>query len=423
MKRLVRWTTLVLVAGMLILGGSYILRALRTLDEPLALNAPLRFVVPAGVSFAHVANQLAAQGVVRNARAWTLYARYEHLAQAVKAGEYEIQPGTTPRDLLAKMVSGQVLLHAFTIIDGWRVSDVLDALKRSPDIAATLPAGAPAVVAAALMERLGLPGLDPEGEFLPETYKFIGGTPEVEILRQAHVALQRELDAAWSGRDTSVPLHDPKELLIMASIIQKESGLPQELPKIAGLYLHRLAIGMRLQADPTVIYGLGEHYDGDIRSVDLRTDGALQYLYSRNGPAARRRSALPVRCRAMHATAHPEKTDAHLFRRLDARRRQHVSSPRRSNSTMPRWPRWLRTSEESGAGRLAVSAGRFITFEGIEGVGKSTQVARLAALRNERNVPHVVTREPGRHAAGGVDPRPGAPDPRRVRCRRVQSCC
>ena len=299
-----------LLAGVLVLGGSLFLRAVRTLDEPLALRAPLRFVVPAGVSFAHVANQLAIQGVVRDARAWTLYARYEHLAQAVKAGEYEIQPGTTPRELLAKMVSGQVLLHAFTIIDGWRVADMLEALKRAPDIATTLPAGSPAVVAAALMDKLGLPGVDPEGQFLPETYTFIGGTPDIEVLRQAHAALQRELESTWSGRDTSVPLHDAKELLVMASIIQKESGLPQELPKIAGLYLHRLAIGMRLQADPTVIYGLGERYDGDIRTVDLRTDTPYN-TYTRSGlpPGP---ISLPGAA-VLHATAHPEKTDALYF--------------------------------------------------------------------------------------------------------------
>jgi UPF0755 protein len=149
-----------------------------------------------------------------------------------------------------------------------------------------------------------------EGQFLPETYRFIGGTPDVELLRQAHTALVHELDAAWANRDPDVPLHSSYELLIMASIVEKESGLPQELPKIAGLYLHRLQIGMRLQADPTVIYGLGQRYDGNIHTVDLQTDGPYN-TYTRVGlpptPIALAGAAV------IRATARPEKTDALYF--------------------------------------------------------------------------------------------------------------
>jgi UPF0755 protein len=283
----------------------------RSLDAPLRLTAPLRFKVPAGASFARVAGELAAQHVISNPRAWTLYARLKGLAAAVKAGEYEIQPGTTPRELLTKMVNGQVLLHSFTIVDGWRVQDLLEALRRNADIAATLPEPANfAAQAAALMAKLGSPGTDAEGQFLPETYRFIAGTPDVELLRQAHSALVHELDAAWASRDPDLPLHSSNELLIMASIIEKESGLPQELPKIAGLYLHRLSIGMRLQADPTVIYGLGQRYDGNIHTVDLQTDGPYN-TYTRVGlpptPIALAGAA------AIRATARPEKTDAIYF--------------------------------------------------------------------------------------------------------------
>ena len=160
------------------------------------------------------------------------------------------------------------------------------------------------------MAKLGSPGIDAEGQFLPETYRFIGGTPDIELLRQAHTALLHELDAAWANRDPDVPLHSAYELLIMASIVEKESGLPQELPKIAGLYLHRLEIGMRLQADPTVIYGLGERYDGNIHTVDLQTDGPYN-TYTRVGlpptPIALAGAA------AIRATARPEKTDALYF--------------------------------------------------------------------------------------------------------------
>jgi UPF0755 protein len=286
-------------------GAAVVWIGVRSLDEPLRLAAPLRFKVNPGASFGRVAAELAGQKVIAHPRAWVVFARLHGLASAVKAGEYEIQPGTTPRELLTKMVSGQVLLHSFTIVDGWRVQDVLVALRRNPDIISTLTDKAPN-----LMEKLGLLGLDPEGQFLPETYRFIAGTTDVELLRQAHAALTRELDAAWMDRDPDLPLRDSHELLIMASIVEKESGLPQELRLIAGLYLHRLAIGMRLQADPTVIYGLGDRYDGDIRTVDLRTDAPYN-TYTRVGlpptPIALAGAA------AIRAAAHPEKTDAIYF--------------------------------------------------------------------------------------------------------------
>jgi len=284
---------------------------IRSLDAPLRITAPVRFKVASGASFAHVAGELAAQGIVAEPKAWILYARLRGLAPAVKAGEYEIQPGTTPRALLTKMVNGQVLLHSFTIVDGWRMQDLLEALRRNPDIVSTLPAQASFPAQAVdIMAKLGSSGTDAEGQFLPETYRFIGGTTDVELLRQAHAALSHELDAAWMDRDPDLPLHTPNELLIMASIVEKESGLPQELGKIAGLYLHRLGIGMRLQADPTVIYGLGQNYDGDIHTVDLRTDGPYN-TYTRTGlpPTP---IALPSAA-VIRATARPEKTDAIYF--------------------------------------------------------------------------------------------------------------
>jgi UPF0755 protein len=284
---------------------------LRSLDTRVQLTAPLRFKVPPGASFAHVATELATQGVVSQPKAWILYARLKGLASAVKAGEYEILPGTTPRELLTKMVNGQVLLHSFTIVDGWRVQDLLEALRRNADIVSTWPEETTwSVQAANIMTKLGASGADAEGQFLPETYRFIGGTTDIELLRQAHTALVRELDAAWMDRDPNLPLHNSHELLIMASIVEKESGLPQEIAKVAGLYLHRFSIGMRLQADPTVIYGLGENYDGDIHTVDLRTDGPYN-TYTRAGlpptPIALAGAA------AIRATARPEKTDAIYF--------------------------------------------------------------------------------------------------------------
>jgi UPF0755 protein len=295
----------VLVLGMAAAGVVLVERARRSLDEPLNVHTPLRFKVAPGSRFARVAAELSAQGVVEQPRTWVIYARWKGLASAIKAGEYEIDPGTTPRGLLDKLVSGQVVLHSFTIVDGWRAQEMLAALRHDPEIAVTLPDPPKD-----LMGKLGAAGLGAEGQFLPETYRFPEGTTDLEILRQAHGALVRELESAWAGRDPTLPLKSAEDLLVVASIVQKESGVPQELPKIAGLYLHRLRIGMRLQADPTLIYGLGEHYDGQLHSVDLRADGPYN-TYTRAGlpptPIALAGAA------AIRATAHPENTDALYF--------------------------------------------------------------------------------------------------------------
>ena len=305
MSRRLRALALSCVVLLGVAAGGVVWVGVRSLDQPLRLAAPLRFKVAPGASFARVVASLASQGLVPQPRAWVLYARWKRVASAVKAGEYEVQPGTTPRQLLAKMVNGQVLLHSFTIIDGWRVRDMLRALRQNPDVASTLPEGS-----SDIMAKIGAPGVGPEGQFLPETYRFTSGTTDVELLRQAHAALRRELDADWSGRDPDLPLQNAEQLLIMASIVEKESGLPQELAKIAGLYLHRLAIGMRLQADPTVIYGMGDRYDGTIHAVDLRTDGPYN-TYTRVGLPPTPIALAGVA--ALRATAHPEKTDAIYF--------------------------------------------------------------------------------------------------------------
>jgi UPF0755 protein len=289
----------------LIAAAGWVWLSAESLDEPLAVAAPVRFKVLPGAPLARIAASLAAQGVMSQPKTWVWYARYKGLAAAVKAGEYEIEPGTTPRALLDKMVNGQVLLHSLTIVDGWRVPDMLAALRHNPDILVTLPEQP-----TQLMAKLGSPGLSEEGQFLPETYRFPSGTSDLELLRQAHTALVHTLESAWAGRDPSIPLQSAQQLLIMASIVQKESGLPEELPKIAGLYQHRLSIGMRLQADPTVIYGLGAGYDGTVHSVDLHTDGPYN-TYTRSGLPP---TPIALAGRAViNATARPEKTDALYF--------------------------------------------------------------------------------------------------------------
>jgi UPF0755 protein len=160
------------------------------------------------------------------------------------------------------------------------------------------------------MAHFGSPHLSPEGQFLPETYKFPAGTTDVGLLGIAHAALVKELTAAWADRDERVPVKTPRELLTLASIVEKETALPAERPKIAGVYVQRLITGMRLQADPTVIYGLGDRYDGDIHTVDLRADGPYN-TYTRTGlpPTPIALAGAP----AIRATAKPEITGALFF--------------------------------------------------------------------------------------------------------------
>ena len=303
MKRVL--TALGLVA-LVVVGAVLALRyEIAALDRPLPVAAPVVYRVPPGASLARVAAELHRRGWLAAPRAWMLFARWRGEAAALRAGEYQLQPGITPRGLLAMFVKGEVVLHSFTIVDGWQVGELIAALRRDPAISATLPP-APAD----LMAKFGEPGLSPEGQFLPETYKFPLGTTDVEILSVAHKALVRELDADWKSRDPELPLASERQLLIIASIVQKESALPEERRKIAGLYLHRLRIGMRLQADPTIIYGLGNHYRGRLHTVDLRTDGPYN-TYTRAGlpPTP---IALPGAA-AIRASANPEHTDALYF--------------------------------------------------------------------------------------------------------------
>lgn len=304
MKRTALILLLVLVA--LLAGGAAFVHWVRlTMDRPAALSAPLVYTIPPHARFAQVAADLHTRGVVEHPRLWRLYARWQGLASQIKAGEYAIAPGSTPKKLLEQLVAGQVLLHSFTIVDGWQVRDLLAALRHSAEVRRTLPENP-----ADLLQRLGLPAGPAEGQFLPETYKFPAGTTDVALLGLAHAALVKELAAAWAGRDPSLPLRSPQELLILASIVEKETALPAERARIAGVYVQRLQTGMRLQADPTVIYGLGERYDGDIRSADLRTDGPYN-TYTRAGlpPTP---IALPGLA-SLRATAKPEMTGELYF--------------------------------------------------------------------------------------------------------------
>jgi UPF0755 protein len=239
------------------------------LDRPLALpGAGLTYVVAAGQGVGDVARDLHGRGVLP-APYWLEWsARLGGEAARLKAGEYFLPAGTTPRGLLKTLVAGRVVQHSLTLVEGWTFAQVLEAVRRHDAIRETLTGLSPEAV----MDRIGSPGVHPEGRFLPETYFFPRGTTDIEVLRRAYRDMATFLARAWQGRDARVRLKTPDEALVLASIIEKETAQPAERPRVAGVLLRRLQRGMLLQVDPTVIYGLGEQYDGNLRRQDLARD-------------------------------------------------------------------------------------------------------------------------------------------------------
>jgi UPF0755 protein len=209
---------------------------------------------------------------------WRVLAEQLRVAGRLHAGEYALVAGMTPRDLLLNMAAGKVLQRNFTIVDGWNFRELRQALAKAD----RLRQDGAGLDDAALMAKIGAAGEMPEGRFLPETYAYVKGDSDLDILRRAHAAMARMLDTLWAQRDKDVPLATPYEALILASIVEKETGRANERPRIAGVFTRRLQIHMLLQTDPTVIYGMGDAYTGSIHKVDLTTDTPYN-TYTRQG--------------------------------------------------------------------------------------------------------------------------------------------
>ncbi len=251
--------------------------AWRQLHSPLPLTAESRWLrIPSGTSFHRVAADLAAQGLVDQPWLLAVYARFTGDATRIRAGEYELTVGMTPLTLLEKLVAGHVYLHQITIVEGSRFAEALAALRSHPAIAATELDGDE------IMAAVGAPGVHPEGQFFPDTYRFEFGTKDVDVLRVAHEALTARLQEAWRNRSSDGLLKTDYEALILASIIEKETALESERRLIAGVFHERLRRNMRLQTDPTVIYGLGAAFDGDLRRQDMDRDTPYN-TYTRAG--------------------------------------------------------------------------------------------------------------------------------------------
>jgi UPF0755 protein len=263
------------------------------------------FNLAPGSHGADIVTELASLGFTREGWEWKLLMRLE--PQVYRAGEYRLKFGLKPRGLLRKFAGGWVVQHRVTLIEGWTFRQVVAALAEHPVLEQNLGPADPSQWPGQLVTL----GIDqPEGWFLPETYSFTRGDSDLDILGRAHRAMQEALALAWASRDDDLPIETPYELLILASIIEKETGLEEERAQIAGVFVRRLRKGMKLQTDPTVIYGLGESFDGDIRRRDLRTDTPYN-TYTRHGlpPTP---IAMPGRA-SLLAAAHPAPGDALFF--------------------------------------------------------------------------------------------------------------
>jgi len=274
--------------------------------QPLAIGSETEFTLPGGASLKSFVNDLHERGVVNRPLAALAYANAHGLSRSLKAGEYRISPGMNWDEVLRMVVSGRGVAHAFLVVDGWTFAQARAALRNARGVQHTLEGLSDAEV----MARLGLPGAHPEGQLLPETYHYQSGTTDLELLRIAHAALADLLAREWQERDESIPLKSPEEALVLASIVEKETGRSDERPLIAGVFMNRLRRGMKLQTDPTVIYGLGPGFDGNLRTRDLHTDTPYN-TYTRNGlpPTP---IALAGRA-ALHAVMHPATTSALYF--------------------------------------------------------------------------------------------------------------
>jgi len=302
MRRLLPLALIFLLIASTVVAGVWY-RYQQFLLTPLHLDqAGLVIMVEPGSNIRSVVTKLEQKGVTRMDWRWRLLSRFKPLT--IMAGEYELRPGLSPPGLLDLLASGKVFSYRFTIVEGWSVEQLVNALGKDPVLEHSI------ATVAELQGVEGLPQDHPEGWFLPETYVFVRGDSDRQILRRAHRDMIQNLANAWAGRDTGLPYENEYELLIMASIIEKETSLASERADIAGVFVRRLLKRWRLETDPTVIYGMGEAYQGDIRRQDLKLDTPYN-TYTRHGlpPTP---IALPGPA-SLQAAAHPAAGDAMFF--------------------------------------------------------------------------------------------------------------
>ena len=308
-------------AAVLLLFGA----ALWWLNEPIPLRLQpgsqvVDLEIEPGTSANGVAEVIVASGAEVPVLLLQVWFRLSGQARLIKAGSYELVPGTTPRKLLRMLVRGEEALKNVTLVEGWTFRQVRAALQKSEQLAPDTIGLSPEMI----MEKLGKPGVHPEGRFYPDTYTYAKGASDLAVLKRAARAMDTRLATAWAQRSPDTPLKTPDQALILASIVEKETGKPADRPQIGGVFTNRLRIGRPLQTDPTVIYGLGTQFDGNLRKRDLQADTPYN-TYTRVGlpPTP---IAMPGKA-ALLAAVQPAPTSAlYLVSRNDGSGSSHFSS-------------------------------------------------------------------------------------------------
>ncbi len=305
-SRLATWLARLVVAAVLLAGGAAG-AAFWWLQQPLALARPsVELSIEPGTPPLQVAQAWVGAGVQSDARLLYEWFRWSGQARKIRAGSYEIHEGITPRELLDKMVRGDQTLEQLRIIEGWNLRQLRAALAAAPSLKQTT-AG---LSEAELMAAVGAPGVAAEGRFFPDTYAYSRGVSDITVLKRAYSLMSKRLEAAWAGRSDGLPLRSPEEALVLASIVEKETGAPADRGLVAAVFINRLKVGMPLQTDPTVIYGLGEGFDGNLRKIHLQTDSPYN-TYLRGGlpPTPISMPGLA----SLQATLHPTPSKALYF--------------------------------------------------------------------------------------------------------------
>ena len=297
---------LLLAVGVLVLATLAVRYVEQFGERPIAATATVNFEIASGSSFRRVVDRLAEAGVLDEPLLFRLYVRNRQAAGRIQAGEYRFEPGISHQQLLQALVSGKVLQHQVTLVEGQRLRDFLSQLQQHEAVTFDLPDSSLAAVA----KVLALPDPNPEGWIYPDTYHFPRATTASALLRAAYARMRQVLEEEWAQRSAGLPIETPYEALILASIIEKETGAAQERETIAGVFIRRLQKGMRLQTDPTVIYGMGESFQGGISRRDLRRETPYNtYQISGLPPTP---IASPAR-EAIHAALHPAAGKALYF--------------------------------------------------------------------------------------------------------------
>lgn len=265
-------------ASLLLFGG-----ALWWLHEPIALrlqpgNEVVDLTIEHGITADGAAETVVANGADVPLFLLQAWFRFSGQARLIKAGSYELVPGTSPRTLLNMLVRGEETLKSVVFVEGWTFSQIRSALQKAEHITPDTVAQTPEMI----MKQLGKPGVHPEGRFFPDTYTYAKGSSDLAVLKRAARAMDKQLAAAWGIRSTDTPLKSADEALILASIVEKETGRPTDRAQIGGVFANRLRVGMLLQTDPSVIYGLGSGFDGNLRKRDLQLDTPYN-TYTRSG--------------------------------------------------------------------------------------------------------------------------------------------